>query len=82
MQRCGRRLAEWNHWLGELSLEEQFVDVVEFLDGLNPRLVVQSWEPCGDPWDVVVAQAVPRGRARAVQCELSRAADVLKAQFG
>jgi hypothetical protein len=74
-------LAVWNHWLAALSLEEQFLELVEFLDGLNPRLVVQSWEPCGDPWDFVVPQAAPRAERDLFRANFRALLVLLKARF-
>lgn len=74
-------LDEWSCWLSELSLEDQFVDVVEYLDGLNPRQVIQSWEPAGDPWDFVVPQAAPRAERELFSANFRALLVLVKARF-
>jgi hypothetical protein len=74
-------LRQWSNWLAALSLEQQCGDVVEFLDGLIPRLVIHSWEPSGHPWDVVVPQAAPRAERELFAANFRALLVLLKARF-
>jgi len=74
-------LREWQRWLGGLTLEEQFGDLLEFLDGLKPRMVI-PWEPAGDPWEVVVPPGVAADERALFSFNFRVLFLLLKARFG
>lgn len=74
-------LDEWNRWQSEFTMEQQFLDLLDFLCEVDARLVVHSWELTGDPWDVVVPRAASLAERDLFRVNFRALLTLLKAHF-